>query len=587
MLPLPATDPQILTEILNPENKKPWYTLASLLELPVTLDHHQIDETYPSNVAWRLPLLQRQDATGKTRIYTAWYHPYHQKVYTLTGTFEDSQRNVVHDVDVKSAKTVSGQAYIVARDFWRRSERGSDYTSTQTLTTTETAGLMEQMSGFSLNSLIAKEQERVIKANAEGRKRNLEFRYPIQRWPVGVQFKQDGVRGTISYLGQHAEIYSRKNNVYTSVPHINKAALSLQPFLPESVRPEGEIIIDGAKLQTISGYMRRNVLDNPEMFKLQFRIFDLQFPGLPTKKERTEKRIHAPPMEVRYNIYINALRNWYASLPEESCIDENGIPGPSRKFPIITGLSLWLAWNRDELDGYMEYAVAQNQEGVIIRRLAGTCTPRPDIMPPKIVRYYMTVAVYRKEYRKLPIEQQSGLFEHILNELVSDPQRGMALLIQYQANVPASVIEMSRHIYLPEPQWNLAQQIQHCALSAPTDISWNRSMYVNKRADHYLKLKPIQDAEGTLINMIEGKGTKTGMVASLELSFRSPETNQEVTFKAGMTGIEAYLTQLWQQWQHPQYRAQLMGKLVTFEFLSYSDKGIPLYAKFKTFRDYE
>ena len=86
--------------------------------------------------------------------------------------------------------------------------------------------------------------------------------------------------------------------------------------------------------------------------------------------------------------------------------------------------------------------------------------------------------------------------------------------------------------------------------------------YVPKRTKDLLKVKPMEDAEAIITNMVEGKGKDAGRMVNLK-------NNRSKKFKIG-TGFTNALRQNF--WDRKEY---YKNKVVTFEHKGLTDAGKP------------
>jgi len=90
------------------------------------------------------------------------------------------------------------------------------------------------------------------------------------------------------------------------------------------------------------------------------------------------------------------------------------------------------------------------------------------------------------------------------------------------------------------------------------------SEYENKRSKNLLKLKAFLDDEYEIIDIIEGKGNRSGMAGNLELKMPNGKT-----FSAGIRGGENYYKELLKN------KNKLIGKNATIRYQNLSEDGIP------------
>ena len=95
------------------------------------------------------------------------------------------------------------------------------------------------------------------------------------------------------------------------------------------------------------------------------------------------------------------------------------------------------------------------------------------------------------------------------------------------------------------------------------------SLYRGVRSDDLLKVKTHEDAEGTVIGHVPGKGKYAGQLGALLLEIPGPAGKPALRFKLG-TGFTNAVRQ-----QPP-----IIGSRVTYRFRGLNDSGIPRFASF-------
>ena len=101
--------------------------------------------------------------------------------------------------------------------------------------------------------------------------------------------------------------------------------------------------------------------------------------------------------------------------------------------------------------------------------------------------------------------------------------------------------------------------------------------YENKRSKNLVKVKDIQDSEGVIIDVIEGKGKLTGMVGKFVMQFPNGKT-----FGAPMSGTKFADRKI--AWEN---RESFIGKEATIEYFEITKNGVPRFPVFKALRNYE
>lgn len=91
--------------------------------------------------------------------------------------------------------------------------------------------------------------------------------------------------------------------------------------------------------------------------------------------------------------------------------------------------------------------------------------------------------------------------------------------------------------------------------------------YEQKRSKFLLKYKPVEDDEGTIVDIIEGEGNWSGTGKVIRLKWKGKEFN--ATFKGTFEQCKDF-------WSN---RQKWIGKEITFEFNGLTGLGIPNYAR--------
>jgi len=97
----------------------------------------------------------------------------------------------------------------------------------------------------------------------------------------------------------------------------------------------------------------------------------------------------------------------------------------------------------------------------------------------------------------------------------------------------------------------------------------NNSVYDHKRSSNLLKMKPEDDDEFLILDVIEGKGDRSGMAGKISLQMKDGRE-----FKASMKGKVEQFTEVLNNKQ------KYIGKTVTIFYNGFTGLGIPNYARF-------
>ena len=101
------------------------------------------------------------------------------------------------------------------------------------------------------------------------------------------------------------------------------------------------------------------------------------------------------------------------------------------------------------------------------------------------------------------------------------------------------------------------------------------SLYVQRRSKNLLKVKPTNDSEAIITDIVEGKGKDKGRMGAIQVHLQK---NPNVRFKIG-TGFDDKMRQeIWNA------QNQMRGKVVTFGYKGLTKYGIPRHPAFIRFR---
>jgi len=100
--------------------------------------------------------------------------------------------------------------------------------------------------------------------------------------------------------------------------------------------------------------------------------------------------------------------------------------------------------------------------------------------------------------------------------------------------------------------------------------------YENKRSKQLLKYKDWQDAEWTIIDVLEGTGNRAGCANMLVIRLDSG-----VICKPTMTGTEEFMRKVWRD------RQNVIGKEATIKYFGYTEDGSLRFPTVKCIIDYE
>jgi DNA ligase-1 len=101
-------------------------------------------------------------------------------------------------------------------------------------------------------------------------------------------------------------------------------------------------------------------------------------------------------------------------------------------------------------------------------------------------------------------------------------------------------------------------------------------LYEFKRSNSLMKWKEFQDNEFIVVDVVDGKGNRSGIAASVICALPDGRT-----FGSGPLGTLEYCKELFEN------KDEIIGKMGTVKFQDYTPDGIPRFSKFKGIRDYE
>lgn len=107
------------------------------------------------------------------------------------------------------------------------------------------------------------------------------------------------------------------------------------------------------------------------------------------------------------------------------------------------------------------------------------------------------------------------------------------------------------------------------------------TIYEFKRTKALQKRKEFITDEFEIVDVLEGKGNRSGMAGKVVFKLHKPTTDGKTTCEANPKGGFAFYKRLLQQ------REYAIGKMATIEFQNYTPKGSLRFPKMLTIRDYE
>lgn len=107
------------------------------------------------------------------------------------------------------------------------------------------------------------------------------------------------------------------------------------------------------------------------------------------------------------------------------------------------------------------------------------------------------------------------------------------------------------------------------------------TLYEFRRTEGLLKRKEMITDEFEIVEVIEGKGNRSGMAGKVVVRLHKPTTDGRDTCEANPLGGFAFYRRLWDE------RNQVIGKMATLKFQNYTPKGSLRFPRCITIRDYE
>lgn len=105
-------------------------------------------------------------------------------------------------------------------------------------------------------------------------------------------------------------------------------------------------------------------------------------------------------------------------------------------------------------------------------------------------------------------------------------------------------------------------------------IRWGNDGYIQERTNKLLKYKSFRDSEYKIVEVLDGKGKRSGTVAKWVLALPDGRT-----FECGPTGTDEQNKQFWLD------KDSLVGKLATVKYQELTPDGIPRFGVFKSVRE--
>ena len=298
---------------------------------------------------WCFPPLYTHDQHGKVRIWQIGFEVATQELIWIHGIVNgaiQTDRSTI--ITNQSSRSLQEQAILEARKRTLDKERDG-YKFGDAFGVTGTAvELHVQLAKIyyppgSIHPTNGKAQSCQIKAND---------------FPVWIQVKINGVRGSIRKNNNIVTVLSREGLEYYYLEHIKEEALKLFEFLPNGCSLDAELFIENEPFEKITAAVRTVKIKHSDNHRLKAYIFDLMIDGL--------------VLEDRYLTLVKAYQNYLRKY------------GANKAFYLVTHTA---AYSHVDIDNLHNEAVQLGYEGIVIR---WPCwNSNPDNLD-KIVRHKVT-----------------------------------------------------------------------------------------------------------------------------------------------------------------------------------------------------
>ena len=172
-----------------------------------------------------------------------------------------------------------------------------------------------------------------------GKKENCQLK--TNDFPVWLQVKMDGVRGSIRNRTLRIDILSREGLAYPWMEHIREEATKLFEFLPAGAAIDTELLIPGVPFEITTSAVKTSKTKHELNHKLRAHIFDLMIEDL--------------VLEERYAALLSAYQQYLTKYGKESW---------DKAFYVVTHTA---AYSHEDIEQIHNEAVERGYEGVVIR----------------------------------------------------------------------------------------------------------------------------------------------------------------------------------------------------------------------------
>jgi hypothetical protein len=183
---------------------------------------------------------------------------------------------------------------------------------------------------------------------------------------------------------------------------------------------------------------------------------------------------------------------------------------------------------------------------------------------------------------QLSMEARYEILNSSLAQYLADgyKQTRFVIVTSYLATSHEEIMRHHRHYMSHGYEGTMIRKL---AGANPTATQLKESLYKKGRGMNLLKLKDVEDKEGTVVGVLNATGTEEGCAILVIRCTHLNASNQTVVTDVNMRPSYTFEERaIW--FQRP---ALVMGKVVTYEFQNISEYGVPRNPVMKCLRDYE
>jgi hypothetical protein len=300
----------------------------------------RIDQV-PTTAQWKLTPLYKVNAVGNTIMWQVSFDgtKFLRTIHGVVVTSDGSEGELVPtsiEVVPKANRDMQAQALLEARSRYKDKFLSDGY---------RPVGAPPPSDPQPALANIWISHEKLAQSKAAGIKKDPKWR-TLERWPVAVSAKLDGIRMMAKLADNGVRCRSRLNRLFPNLDHISRELLTFFAYLPAEAELDGELYTHAMSFQELTSAIKTVKTKHPRLEEVQYYIFDILVDG---------------PYEDRYSLLINAYTRYL----------EDGNQNHTFQFvPVV------LASNEAEIIEYHRQYVEAGYEGLIIRKLAGT-NPTP------------------------------------------------------------------------------------------------------------------------------------------------------------------------------------------------------------------